>query len=430
MFRSKPYSTLAVALIALFASAGLAEKPAEGDARFVVQASTAQLAQVHLGKLAARQSPSADVRQFAQRLVDEGTRLGKELGDLASRNKWDLAAGVDGDHNTLAGRLAGLTGEAFDREYLNSVVKDSEKLITLFETQARNGKDAALREWAGKTLPSLRGHLKVATSPEYERAMTTGNAALLRKDWQAATNAFTEALNRRAGDPAATAKLNEARTGMTTAKAGYDRAIAAATAALARKDYAGAIQAYNDALGFMPGDAVATAKLAAARAAMATAKAGYDRAIATAAAAMARKDYPAAIQGYTDALGFLPGDTVATAKLAEARAAMTTAKNDFDRLVTSGDLAMLRKDYAAAVQAYTDALKIKAGDPIASGKLTQAQNAKRTKDAYDNHMQMGMTQMRAKNFKLAETFFRQALIDIPGDPEAMKWLDKAQKEKP
>ena len=55
-----------------------------------------------------------------------------------------------------------MLGDAFDRAYVQDMVKDHRKDVTLFEDQARNGKDPALKQFAQATLPALQEHLQMA----------------------------------------------------------------------------------------------------------------------------------------------------------------------------------------------------------------------------------------------------------------------------
>jgi tetratricopeptide (TPR) repeat protein len=58
-------------------------------------------------------------------------------------------------------------------------------------------------------------------------------------------------------------------------------------------------------------------------------------------------------------------------------------KAEYDRASAAGDAAMQRKDYPAAINAYREALARQPQDSAVSAKLTKAQTAKSKKDAYD-----------------------------------------------
>jgi putative membrane protein len=132
----------------------------KGDTQFVVQASAANYAEVNFGKLAAKQATNADVRKFAQDMIEDHTKANKQLNDLAFQKKWNIAANMDREHQMEYDRLSKLEGANFDREFMQWMIKDHEKAINACENQAKNGEDAQLKDWCNTMLPHLRDHLK------------------------------------------------------------------------------------------------------------------------------------------------------------------------------------------------------------------------------------------------------------------------------
>jgi putative membrane protein len=55
-----------------------------------------------------------------------------------------------------------LHGTAFDRAYIQDMVKDHEADVRLFRTEAQQGKDPELKRLAATTLPTLEEHLSMA----------------------------------------------------------------------------------------------------------------------------------------------------------------------------------------------------------------------------------------------------------------------------
>jgi len=137
---------------------------ADTDQHFAKKAAAGGLAEVNMGNLAVKQASDPAVRKFAAQMVKDHTRANKELIALANRRKLSVATTMDAEHRTMLTKLGKLSGAEFDRVYMAGQVKDHEETVALFEKEAKNGTDEALRSWAKKTLPDLRMHLKMARS--------------------------------------------------------------------------------------------------------------------------------------------------------------------------------------------------------------------------------------------------------------------------
>jgi predicted outer membrane protein len=62
------------------------------------------------------------------------------------------------EDRALYNRLSTLSGAEFDRQYIQAMVKEHEKLITLLEQQAQHGRNDALRQFAIDAQPMAREH--------------------------------------------------------------------------------------------------------------------------------------------------------------------------------------------------------------------------------------------------------------------------------
>ena len=58
--------------------------------------------------------------------------------------------------------MSKLSGEAFDRAYMQAMLADHRKDVAEFRTESSSGRDADVKSWASKTLPTLEEHLKLA----------------------------------------------------------------------------------------------------------------------------------------------------------------------------------------------------------------------------------------------------------------------------
>ena len=132
------------------------------DRTFVTQAAHSGLAEVELGRLAADQASNADVKQFGQRMVDDHGKAIDELKGLASQKKVPLPTDLDARHKAEHARLSKLSGASFDRAYMTAMVGDHANAVASFQRASKTAKDPDLKAWAGKTLPTLQDHQKMA----------------------------------------------------------------------------------------------------------------------------------------------------------------------------------------------------------------------------------------------------------------------------
>jgi putative membrane protein len=134
----------------------------KGDQAFVTKAAQGGMAEVELGKLAAQKAQSPDVKNFAQRMVDDHSKANDELKSLASQKNITLPAAVSAKDKADYNRLSKLSGTAFDRAYMQHMLADHRTDISEFQYEARSGQDSDVRGFASKTLPTLQEHLKMA----------------------------------------------------------------------------------------------------------------------------------------------------------------------------------------------------------------------------------------------------------------------------
>ena len=139
------------------------------------------LAEVEHGRLAAQNAASADVKQFGQRMVDDHSKAGDELKGLAAQKNFTLPTELDQKHRAMQDKLAKLKGEAFDKAYMSHMLTAHQQAVTLFQSEAKSGKDADTKAWAAKTLPTLQEHYKSRSDPECDEGKNRTVAFLQRR---------------------------------------------------------------------------------------------------------------------------------------------------------------------------------------------------------------------------------------------------------
>lgn len=142
------------------AASATAAMPA--DAAFVKMASAAGLAEVSLGKLGAEKGTSEAVKTFGQTMVDDHTKANDELKGIASGKSIPVSAEPMPADVKAASMIEKKEGAAFDTAFKTKMVADHQKVIKLFTKESTSGKDADLKAFATKTLPTLKHHLEMA----------------------------------------------------------------------------------------------------------------------------------------------------------------------------------------------------------------------------------------------------------------------------
>jgi predicted outer membrane protein len=113
------------------------------DQEFVRERMAAGHAEVQLGQLASQRGTSAQVKQFGERMVQDHTKAGEQLRQIASRQGITTAAAIDDDHRDLMNRLSKLTGAEFDREYMQAMVDSHEDAVDELESRVNEHVRAA-----------------------------------------------------------------------------------------------------------------------------------------------------------------------------------------------------------------------------------------------------------------------------------------------
>jgi putative membrane protein len=156
-------STLTAApVLAQAAKAATPAKPMTADMAFVKEAAVGGMAEVELGNLAKEKAASNDVKQFGARMATDHAKANDELKQWAQQKSVTLPADIDAKHKATRDRLAKLSGAAFDKAYMHEMLMDHQHDVAAFKKEAASGKDPDVKAWAGKTLPTLQEHLKLA----------------------------------------------------------------------------------------------------------------------------------------------------------------------------------------------------------------------------------------------------------------------------
>ena len=136
---------------------------AASDLQFVAVAAGSGMYEVEASRLAVTRATDAQVRAYAQMLVDHHTANNNELMTLVSAKGHRVAPGLPPALQQKVATLSGLSGAAFDREFVRMTgVQDHLAAVAAFEQGRRTVADRDLAAYIDKSLPVLRSHLQHA----------------------------------------------------------------------------------------------------------------------------------------------------------------------------------------------------------------------------------------------------------------------------
>jgi putative membrane protein len=143
------------------------------DADFVKVASMANQDEIDAAKAALAKTTNDDVKNFAQKMIDDHTQAGTELKSLAESKGWKASDHPDVKHLMAIKQMNTMNGADFDKAYATSAVADHEDAVALFKLAADKASDADLKAFASKELPTFEMHLKMAQDLEQKTAAVT-----------------------------------------------------------------------------------------------------------------------------------------------------------------------------------------------------------------------------------------------------------------
>ena len=127
------------------------------DRKFMEDAAKGGMKEVHMGHLGMEKGMSQGVKTFSQRLINDHTKANEEL--IALAKKKGVALPPDDPNMVSSMPLAKKSGADFDKAFAKDMVEDHQKDIAAFEKEASSGSDPDVKNFASKTLPTLRAHL-------------------------------------------------------------------------------------------------------------------------------------------------------------------------------------------------------------------------------------------------------------------------------
>jgi putative membrane protein len=124
------------------------------DKDFVHDAAITGMAEIDMGRMALDRSRDADVKKFAQMMIDDHTKAASNLKSVAASHRIEVPAQVDDDQRDKAEALGKKNGTEFDQDYADAMVDGHQAFVDKLES--RIDKDT-LAEWKSKNVDPATG---------------------------------------------------------------------------------------------------------------------------------------------------------------------------------------------------------------------------------------------------------------------------------
>jgi putative membrane protein len=133
----------------------------EAGATFLRKAAVGGIMEVEAAKIAQKNAKSAEVKDFAAKMLADHTKANTELKDLAVSKKVITPDALPADDQIHLDAMKKMTGAAFDKHYMDMMVTDHDKTVALFKLGMQN-RDQAVKTWASNTLTVIESHDEMA----------------------------------------------------------------------------------------------------------------------------------------------------------------------------------------------------------------------------------------------------------------------------
>jgi putative membrane protein len=131
------------------------------DKAFVRDALEGGMTEVQLGQLALQKSSNDDVKQFAQKMIDDHTKLGDEMKQVAVQMKIKVPDSPSKKDKSAIAKLQALNGDDFDKAYIKDMVKDHQQDLKAFKQEAQTTANPDLKQVVNQGGQVIDEHLQM-----------------------------------------------------------------------------------------------------------------------------------------------------------------------------------------------------------------------------------------------------------------------------
>jgi len=131
------------------------------DRMFVKNAMQGGMAEVQLAQPTLQKSSNDQVKQFAQRMIADHTKMNEQMKPVAQQLGVQAPTDISKKDKKTMAELQGLSGPAYDQAYIKDMVKDHKKDLSDFQSEASSGQDQTVKDAANQGSQVISQHLQM-----------------------------------------------------------------------------------------------------------------------------------------------------------------------------------------------------------------------------------------------------------------------------
>jgi putative membrane protein len=139
-------------------------------ADFIKEAANSDMLQIAAATFA-QEKGNAEEKKFAEQMMTDHSKTSSDPKSLVDSGavKADILTVLDSSSQKKLDKLRDTRRQAFASEYDPMQVSVHKEAVSLFERYSKSGDNPKLKDWAGKTLPTLQHHLDMAEAMNKSR---------------------------------------------------------------------------------------------------------------------------------------------------------------------------------------------------------------------------------------------------------------------
>jgi putative membrane protein len=127
----------------------------QGDREFLARALGVNQLEIDLGRLAGR-AGTDDVKTMGEKMIQNHTALGRQLGALAEQSGAPVRAETSPEDRQVLARMESLSGGAFDAAFKETVDATHVKELAMYDDEVARAANPQLRALAEQRVATLR----------------------------------------------------------------------------------------------------------------------------------------------------------------------------------------------------------------------------------------------------------------------------------